>query len=329
MSGFDPDNYDFRSPCQVFKGEIKLSESEDQSPIELEMVLFPGAIAARYAGFSDEERAQINGYQLKRENKGFFIYRNNRLITWGDDFDNKVDKNDVNFRARMIINTAHDDTLHVDVSKQRLAIPEDIEERIKRLTTQPLREAEHIRKMCSQLVESKSGDEGSTFNERNQDLVEEDPDEPTGEKSTTTKTRKAKLVSKTEEVLEEEGEEKPSQDEVVEQIPIFQKIRYSDKVSSVSVWDANTDPVEGTFVRINKNHSFYSTVLSHLNEGDKARQAMEAFLWACAAAENMTYRNLADVDEQVILKVLTRFKKLLAINLDTWCGSNQDLYDND
>jgi hypothetical protein len=97
----------------------------------------------------------------------------------------------------------------------------------------------------------------------------------------------------------------------------------------VSVWDANIHPVEGTFVRINKNHSFYATVLSRLNEGDKGRQAMEALFWACAVAENLTFRNLADVDEQMILKVLMRFKKLLAINLDTWCGNNQDLYDND
>lgn len=328
LGEFDKDLYEGKLPCKVAREEVKLSDQEDESPMIVEMVIFPQAKMDNYTLFTQQERDKVKEFKIKRENKGFFIYRNNRLIRWGDDLNGIVGRDDLGFRARMTINTSHDDFLHVDVSKQRLIIPEDIEKRIEVIARIPLRQSQEAFAICAEL-RRKAGEEGEGFNSRNQDLVEEDPEEPVGDVShQTAKVRKDKLILESEQVLKEEGEEE-EQPQVVEQIPVFEKVRYSEKVSSFSVWEAGLNPTDGSFVRINKNHPFYSTVLSRLDQGDKARQAIEALFWVCAAAENLTYKNLTDVDEQAITKVLTRFKKVFASNLDTWCGSNQDLFDND
>lgn len=325
---FDKDHYEGKLPCRVFREEVQLTENDGEAPMILEMMIFPRANMAQYASFTEQEREKIKEYKIKRENKGFFIYRNNRLIRWGDDLNGLVGKDDLGFRARMTINTSHDDILHVDVSKQRLNIPEDVERKIELLARIPLRLSGEAFAICTEMLRS-LGEEGEGFNFRNQDLVEEDPEEPVGDENhKTALRRKDKLIIESEQTLKDEGEE-DDQPQIVEQIPVFEKVRYSEKVSSFSVWEAGYHSTDGTFVRINKNHSFYSTVLARLDQADSARQTIEALFWVCAAAENLAYKNLTDVDDQTITKVLMRFKKIFASNLDTWCGSNQDLFDND
>jgi hypothetical protein len=325
---FDKDHYEGKLPCRVFREEVRLTENEGEAPMILEIMIFPRATMARYPKFTEQEREKIKEYGIKRENKGFFIYRNNRLIRWGDDLDGLVGKDHLGFRARLTVNTKHDDVLHVDVSKQRLNVPEDVQKKIELLTRIPFRQSEEAFEICTEKLRE-SGKEGEGFNLRNQDLVEEDPEEPLGEENhKSARRRKDKLIIESEQILKDGGEEdEPPQ--VVAQIPVFEKVRYSEKVASFSVWEAGLHPADGTYVRINKNHSFYKTVLARLNQGDQASQAIEALIWVCAAAENLTYKNLTAVDEETISKVLTKFKKLFATNLDSWCSSNQDLFDND
>ena len=327
QEGFDEDTYDCKTPCRVFREAIPLTGEQEEKPMSLEVVIFPKDSMSTHPSFSDEERQLVKSYQVKRVNKGFFIYRNSRLIRWGEDLNGLVGKDELGFRARMVINTSHDDVLHVDVSKQRLAIPEDIEQQIRTLMRVPLRQAKAAFTECSERLKSLES-EGSGFNQKNQDLVEEDPEEAPVDSGKEVKRRKDRLRIKSEEVLKEEEADTQKEPQAVDQIPVFQKVRYSEKVSSFSVWEAGFSAVDGTFVRINKNHSFYSTVLATMDNADRARQAIEAILWVCAASENLTYRNLTDVDEQTITKVLTRFKKVFASNLDSWCGSNQDIYDD-
>lgn len=337
--GFDKDTYDCKTPRRVLQESIHLPGTEGGEPVMIEVVIFPRDAMSNYPNFSKEERKQIESYKVKRANKGFFIYRNNRLIQGGVDLD-LVGKDAYGFRGRLVINSHHDEALHVDVSKQQLVIPEDVLKKIEVAIRLPLRDSKDAFTLCTDKLKS-LGTEGSGFNYKNQDLVEEDPEEPVGEEKTkAAKKRKEKLVKETEKRDEEEKEQEkdepgaqdpesaPEPETVPEDLPVFERVRYSDRVASSVAWEAGFDPVEGTFVRINKNHLFYTTVLSKLAEGDRARQSIEALLWACAAAENKTFQNMVEVDGETIEKVIMRFKKTFATNLDTWSGRNQDLFDD-
>ncbi len=309
------------------KKHIETSVDHSSAPIPLEIVIFPQAQMSQRPDFSDEERNRIKSYQISRKNKGFFIYRNGRLIRWGDDL-GIVGKDELGFRARIILDTSHDDLLHVDVSKQRLSIPEELQRKIETVARRPLRESQEAFKICSQKKES-IGDEGFSFNQKNQNIAEEDPDEPLeNEKKEETRKRRKSLIIETQKSLEEAGEENSSSP-VLDTVPLFEKVRYSEKVNAFSLWEAGYDPTDGTFVRINKNHSFYTTVMARLEQGDQLRQALEAILWTAAAAETLTEGNLTDVPKDTINKVLMKFKKMLSINLDSWCSQNQDIFDHD
>jgi hypothetical protein len=334
-TGFDVESYDMKSPYKVMgekDREVSLKEFGVDEPMILEAVVFPRDKMKSYVQFTEEERAQVESYKVSARNSGFFIYRNKRLIRWGDDLGIAA-KDDFNFRARIVLNTAHDDAFHVDVSKQRMAVPEEILARIEHLTRLPLRYADDARTKCSEALKNPEGKAGAAFNYKNQDLAEEEIEEVTGEeKVKTVRERKKDLVTQTEEQekIETEGEpEAPEVEPVIETIPIFERVRYSDKVQSFSVWEAGYDADFGTYVRINRNHPFFGTVLARLEEGDESRQAMEAIFWAGAAAYNLTFSTLTDLDKDTITRVLEKFKKQFANNLDSWCSTNQDLYDND
>jgi hypothetical protein len=329
LKGFNPDTYTCKLPCLVLDEPISLTDNPSDQPVKLQVLLFPQSKMATNMKLTDEERLCIKNYMVKRDNKGFFVYRNNRLIRWGDDLDGLVGKDDIGFRARLLIETTHDDTLHVDVSKQRMAISDDLRNRIETLIRIPLRNAQTIFELCGQSFPK--GEEGEEFNVRNQDLVEEDLDEPVGVSvDKVKKERRKKLEDATKKNLEEAGETPPEQPaEGVDQIPVFEKIRYSEKVKSIFLWEPGLDPIEGTFVRINQNHPFYQTVLARMELGAPARQALEALLWSCAAAENKVMQNLPELDAETISKVLERFKKVTGNTLDSWASKNQDLITND
>ena len=250
------------------------------------------------------------------------------MIRWGDDLCGLIGRDDLLFRGRLSITTDHDDELHVDVSKQRLMIPDYVLAKIEVLIRNALRTAKQVSAMCDALPKIP---EGEQFNKKNEVLPVEDPDEPSTEpEKEESRKRKRKLQERTDLVADEEGTDQDIGDATpVSEIPPFRKVRYSEKVPSVDLWSSGEDPTDGVFVRINRNHSFHPTVLSQLSEDSPLRQALEALIWSLAAAENRTLTNLTDVDSQTIEKVIRKFKAIASMTLDSWCARNQDLFSDD
>jgi hypothetical protein len=323
---FDPDDYDGKRPCLAYKSNIAIIDGEPE-PATLEVVLFPHAKMNQNPSFTTEERKAITSYAVSRKNKGFFIYRNNRLIRWGDDLDGIVGKDDIGFRARLVINTAHDTALQVDVSKQRLAIPEEIRNKIELCVRNPMRTFNDMVTKCKEILDQNGPTEGQSFNERNTLLSDEDLDEPTEPSAKEIiKARRATIRKETRTVLEREPPLPPTTTTEVSG-SAFQKVRYSDRVSADALWESGEDPTDGVFVRVNRNHPFYQTIIGPLNAASGERQAFEALIWSAAVAEIKTRENLASITDEHISAVLARFKKVLASNLGTWSAANQDVLD--
>ncbi len=325
---FDPENYDFVTPCLVLRQNFPVPPAPD---IRIEAVIFPRDAVANQLNLTAEQKDLVKSYMVGKNNKGFFIYRNNRLIRWGDDIEGIIDKDNLGFRGRMFLSTAHDDVLHVDVSKQRLSIPEEILERIKVLLRIPLRQSVGAFDLCSAAI--KRNKPGQTFNDNNKDVAEEDIEEEIIEtKPDTTseekRRRKAIIEKKTKQSLEEAGEIQEDKEPETQppQIPAFQKVRYSGRVRSGILWDTGRDPSDGTFIRINENHTYYQAILQHMPEGSPERQAIEGLLWCFGVGENMTLAGMSDIDFNLIERIIDRFKKTVATNLDTWSGNNENLF---
>lgn len=323
-SYYDRDTYTCKKPCISLNETFYLSTNENIQKAELKVVIFPKDRMRNYIGFSNEEREIIKKYKIGKQYKGFFVYRNNRLISWGDNLDGIVGRDDLGFRAKLKIYTCHDEILHVDVSKQRLLVPENILDIIAGMVRQSLKDSREIFTKCDSLF---IDDDGTEFNRKNTELSAEDPESDSRRDAVNpdiTK-RRNKLIEKSKDT-NNRNTNTESNDSTEE--PVFAKIRYSNEVDSRFLYEAMYHPVYGDYVLINKNHSFYRDVITKLDEKDPLKHSIEAIIWSMAASTNLTYTKVNDVSEQDIEKVFQKFNSVLSTTINNWASINRDLFNN-
>jgi hypothetical protein len=331
VANFDPTNYPGSHPCYAFKDEWKIQTigEAEAHPIKLEVVTFPkGSMANAASPLSDEEKARIRTYDISRENKGFFIYRNGRLIRWGDDLDDIVGKDLIGFRGRMELTTEHDDLLHVDVSKQRLEMDDETRNSLDILMRLPRKQAKQIFEICDHLL-SKGDGEGVGFSETAVSIPEEDPAEEVAPPDPDEKKQRAKKREKDSKETLEEIVSKEGEGEIIAPVEEekFRQVRYTDNLHGVNLWSAQKDHIQGTYVLINRRHAFYQSIISNFDESSPERIVLEAIVFCCAVGENKTYENLTAVDEKNIRNVFDRFYSVLSFNLTAWAGGNQHIFE--
>lgn len=321
---FDPSDYSGAMPCFAFNEEWKLPTIGDKvvPPIKLEVVTFPqDGMGGPASPLGEEERKRVKSYRISRENKGFFIYRNGRLIRWGDDL-GMIGKDIYGFRARLELMTDHDDLLHVDVSKQRLEMDDETRNNLEILMRLPKRQAGQIFDICKEIL-SKGNGEGVGFTVTADSVPEEDPVEETTPPDPQEKRRRAKKrVEESEKAKREDATEAAT---AVKNE--FDRVRYSDNLPGMTLWSTQKDAIQGTYVVINRRHAFYQSVISNLDESSPERLAIEAIVYCCAVGENKTYENLTSVTDDNIRKVFERYYTVLSYNLGEWSGGNQQIFE--
>lgn len=333
---FDPDDYDCKSPVRALTRELDNPLDPTGPKMKLDIAFFPQASMASFAAFTEAERARIKEYRIGRGNHGFFFYRNGRLIVWGDHLAG-VTRNDITFRARLSFTDAHDELLHVDVSKQHLMVPEEVEETLKTLARIPLAQASQASQLCTKLTREGVGVEGEEFNRLTEVFEEEDPDEDTGA------TPPVEVRRKRREALEEHSKAvdseldpapadtheagEPAPETVEPSEPTFERVRYSSGITGSNIAVPGYDADFDTYVRINKNHPFYQLVLNPLPPADKLRMAIEGLLFVAAIAENKTIQNApASIETDALQAIFDKYRRTLGQNLEAWLSGHQDLF---
>lgn len=333
VNSFDSENYDAKLPCKVIDTFIEASPLVEKK-VRVRAVIFPQAQMAKHPHLTEAESALIKKYEVSRKNNGFFVFRNNRLIRWGDLL-NIAGRDDLGFRARIDIESCHDEVLQVDVSKQNLDLSEIFLDSLALNSRVPLSQAKIAFKICNDLLEINGGEEGLKTSETLETIAEEDPDLDVitidkKEQSERRVKNQAKTKKEDKDIIKDDTEvnEKGSEQTTVA-IPVepsFKKVRYSDKIHKHVIFVSEIDCDNGIYIRINKNHLFYNLVLKSLSEADSTRVAIESLLFAMAVGEKKTEENLQSVDYDKILEVFDKFHRVSSVNLENWASRNQDLY---
>jgi hypothetical protein len=318
-----PDEYDYYSPILAMKDKWVLQDvkGDDLPVIEIKAVVFPQAsMAESKSPLPQSLKDKISTYEISKENSGFFIYRNGRLIRWGDDLDGIITKDDFNVRIRMDLETAHDDVLHVDITKQRLEIDDETRNKLKAIVDKALVTAKNIRVDCQDKLKSTKNEEGLGFTATIENVSEDDPDLITGQLNS--------------EIIKRRNDSAIDGENAKQELDIkiddkahhsFRKIVYSDKVDYGMVWKAFYDATEGVFVGINKNHPFYKEFLSRYPENSTERIVSEALIFSVGLAERNTRDNFVEVDVEIFNRIFKKFHNNVNNWLAEWSGENINL----
>lgn len=327
---FDEQNYDCKTPFLLLnEEEIKLSNtSEDIPPIKVSLTAFPQSSMEKYPGFSNEEREKIKSYGVSLANSGFYIYRNNRLIRWGDNL-GIIDRDLRTLRGRIDIYTEHDELLNVDVSKQNLELPEEFLDQLSLICRIPKDYAKKAYTQCSQKLENNDEKEGEASSSSVLDIFEDDPEiiTKTPEEQAEIIKRKNKLISESLQASEKENQDSEIDKKNKETEADIQKIVYKDYFLTTNLWQSKLTPDYGTIVEINKSHPFYQLVLKNLEAASAKRQAIECFIYCLSVGENNTRKNLSGVNYDDIKLVLDNFNRSTSYILQSWTAHNQDIFD--
>ena len=329
VSHFDPDTYDYYSPCLALDEMWTLTDRQGK-PLQARIVAvaFPQhSMASDRSPLSEEKRQQVRSYKISAENAGFFVYRNGRLIRWGDPLGKIINKKDeFNIRFRLDISTELDDVLHVDVSKQRLEMDDETNGSLAAIVNKAKKTAEEIRGRCSSRLKGVQSGEGESFTYSTEHVPEDDPLELEGILPSEEGVRRRR----------ERSHEKPPADEkdppqtpgdpttLVEEPP-FRKIRYSDNVRYGQLYQPFYDPLMGVFVCVSKQHPFYQDFINRHPENSPERMAIEALIFAAAVAETNTRDHHVVLNSEQIDALFVRYHRNLANWLLGWTEQNADL----
>lgn len=324
---WDPETYDYVSPYLLLDEpwSPNLGDGKSTPSINLKIVAFPqDALGNSKSPLSPTQKNTVKSYKVGRPNAGFFIYRNERLIRWGDTLD-ILSKDEYNIRIRMDITEEHDDVLHVDVTKQRFEIDDELLARLRRIIDEPRTTAKAIMKKCHELLKQPSGHDGEKFSDLSANVVEDDPEEMASG------TPPQQVLDRQQTQAAEAGVISSKTDSGISNSSIslgesaFLKVRYTSEVHYNRLWAAYRDAKEGVFVCINTAHPFYIEFMRELADNSPPRILLETLIFGSAVAEINTVSNLYDVEVEIIKSVFERFHKNCAAYLANFTTENINL----
>jgi hypothetical protein len=327
---WDPEEFDFISPYLLLDEEWKpdLLDGKDIPAIPLTAVAFPqDKLGNPGSPLSAEQQKTVKRYQVSRANAGCFIYRNGRLIRWGDGLEGILTKDEYNLRIRMDLTEEHDDIFHVDVTKQRLEIDDELLGRLKRILDDSKTSAKVAMKKCTEFMKKPTGTEGAAFSELSINVPEDDPEEMArGTPPDEVLDRQQSQAEEAEKILEvttgsEDGGTSPAN---LGDAP-FAKVRYTSEVNYGHLWTPYRDAKEGVFVCINIKHPFYTEFMADLADNSAERLLLEALIFATGVGQVNTIGNLHEVELEDIKTVFARFHSNCGTYLSGFTGENLNL----
>lgn len=244
--------------------------------------------------------------RISNDMEGFYVYRENRLIHYGDWLGMFVSDPHLSLlRINFSFDHTLDDAFNVDIKKSRILLNEDIYEHLKEeFLPAPRREASELYRK-GQVKKIK--DNGNAAHDASNANINQKASSVEGSKIEVVDPNKGTVNISNPQgtftgVIRIKHMEKPGQCRVVP----------TETIESGMLWEPII--VDGNHgVAINQSHSYYTKVYAPVLNNPVMVQGMDALLWALAEAELSTYNDeTKEQYEDMRIQVSRILKKLVA-----------------
>jgi len=302
------------------------AENQVKATLEVTNLVHPPTFKLNGGGESARIAAR-DKYKISGANHGFYVYRNNRLISWGERFDGMIssDQDYYAFRGRIILDSTADEVVNIDVKKSRIQLSDEAYDVIDNLVADYRRKSRLAWNRAKSIVEDlPKEDVRNTSNEiaASTNFPDELPGEPDDEDSVLEKNKREdeineKLIRKANTDLDNELSESPdsptdnTQDKEVPQegsTPKF--IELVDRTTENHLWEMYLHARLGTQVRINKHHRFSKLIYDTLSENKSLSIIMDNLFFTLVQAEKHTLKTYKDVKLEVVEEIMNTFKEI-------------------
>jgi hypothetical protein len=279
---------------------------KDLSPIIIKRFILPTnpKKPGNFRFSSIEAWDEASGTKSWNESQGYYVYRNNRLMSWGGWFRTKaLDEHDKLARASIDLTDEHDDLFTLDVKKTRIQFPEELRNHLKdNVNSKFIAEAkkryagsEKRKNDVTNVVRSKN----KQVSHLSSSLVKED--------NITVEEAKSKYQV----IINNKFGQKVSDDLTYKMLDASQKIISTSFGSKDLFWKMVPSPHNEFQVLVNTDHPFYDLVYGDSNKDKKLTAIMDAFLFTMSFVELKCITNnnemLFDQMKEVASTVLFKF----------------------
>jgi hypothetical protein len=307
------------------------NELEITADIEITQLPYPPIFRIKHLGEARDADIRKK-YLIEAGNYGFYVYRNNRLISWASHLNGIIpyDQDFYAFRGRISINNSADDFFNIDVKKSTLTLSDEAW----RIISDVTREAR-----------SKSKNAWLNAGRIRREIINKDPNEiankllseyeqieilpgdiiPSEEEAehrieliTRDMASKVQLIVKM--MRQDKGEETGDVDEITpeekeeavkgEINPQLSKIFRVSSVPDNLLWEPYYDTDLGNCVRINKLHRFALYIYENNSGNQDLQVSFDLMMLQLADSEYYAYKNITDFDYEQIKNILWNFRRI-------------------
>lgn len=307
------------------------SELNISAEIEITQLPYPPIYRIKHLGEAKDVEIRKK-YLIESGNYGFYVYRNNRLISWASHLNGIIpyDQDFYAFRGKISINNDADDFFNIDVKKSTLTLSDEAWNVISDIT----REARNKSKMAwlnagriRREIINKDPNEiaNKLLSEFEQiellpgdTLPEEEEAETRLELITNDMAAKVKLIVKM--MREDKGEDAgdienitKEEKEVAVKGEINPQLSKIFRVSSVTdnlLWEPYYDTDLGNCVRINKLHRFALYIYENNLANKDLQITFDLLMLQLADSEFYAYKNIKNFNYEAIKNVLWDFRRI-------------------
>ncbi|OUC98919.1 ATP-binding protein [Streptosporangium minutum] len=245
-------------------------------------------------------------YMIGGEHYGFFVYRNKRLIRWGERFGGIIptDQDYFAFRGRILISDTADDAFNIDVKKSEILLSEEAESVLSESVYEARRMSRAAWRNAAKLLRAKIHTDpvskaAEALSEVDfPDLLPSDPDDAQAE--TERKVREKKEATR--HPLQEEEREQARRD--------GRRVTLVDHLDDNALWQRAHDATLGTVVRINRSHRFMRMFEEKFGNDADVTLLLHALFLSLAVGESRSVRNIQDVTDEILEEVFTRYREM-------------------
>ena len=256
--------------------------------------------------FGENRKAIRDKYLIQAGNQGFYVYRNGRLISWGDKLNGIIpaDQDYFAFRGRILIQSDSDEVLNIDVKKSRVLLSDEARGIIERISGEYKRKTSTAWKHRAAEIDKLAQRDPKTAADERIGIIKfpevlpgENDDKKTEEE---TKTRVKKETATRPATPKEKGEVEAA----------GQRVFLVERLDEDALWDRAYHSSEGTIVRINEQHRFIKQIYNAYSDDPKMVLVLSTLFYCLAAAEGYSIKYLQEYKVEDLEKIFKKFRSV-------------------
>ena len=254
-----------------------------------------------------QQRQQVREkYMIGAGNYGVYVYRNRRLISWAERFDNIVPLQQqlYAYRGRLLVDSNADDALNIDVTKSRIHLGDDAHKNLddeiyehRRLSRVAWSESYQKWKQAQGIDAKFSANEALATVE----LPDILPSEPDGIEA---KKRREARQSLEERIAGTTADEAKQVEENQMRIILV------DHLNDAVAWQRAYDPTSGlTIARLSQSHRFIRDIYGFFLDNSAATLTLHSMFYSLANGESRVIRN-SEIGNDLLEEVFLDFRRM-------------------